>query len=64
MTLLCYVKVFLQRNEKLPNSAGPLSSLLPSKAIEKANIAITHVCQEEAEKTNVNRGTDVKFGNA
>ena len=47
--------VLPQRNAELPYPAGPLSSLLPSTAIEQANVAITHVHQDKAEKTNTKR---------
>ena len=43
MALLCYtyMTVFRRRIAELPDSAGPLSSSLPSMAIEQANVAIT-----------------------
>ena len=48
--------VLPRRNPELPDPAGPLSSSLPSTAIEEANVAITRVRQDEAEKTNAKRG--------
>ena len=46
-----------QHNGEIPDPAGPLLSLLPSTLIEETKMAITHVCQDEAEKKNVKRGT-------
>ena len=59
MALLRYITVLPQRNTELPNPAGPLSSSLPSTAIEQENcshVAITCVRQDEAEKTNAKSG--------
>ena len=56
MALLRYMTVLPWRNAELPDPAGPLSSSLPSMAIEQANVASTYVRQDKAEKTNGKRG--------
>ena len=58
MALLRDMTVLPQCNAKLPDDAGPISSLLPSMAIEQANMAITCAHQDEAKKTNAKRGPE------
>ena len=52
MALLRYMTILPQHNAELQDPAGPLSSSLPSTAIEQANVAITRVRQDEEKKTN------------
>ena len=52
MALLHYMTVLQRRNAELPDPAGPLSSSVPSTAIEQANAAVARVRQDEAGKTN------------
>ena len=48
-------------NAALPDPAGPLLSSLQLTAIEQANMAITRVCQDEAEMMNAKRGPYLKL---
>lgn len=41
---------------ELPDPARPFSPSLPSTTIEQANVTITRVRQDEAEKTDAKRG--------
>ena len=61
MALLCYMTVLPRRDAELPDPAGPLSSFVPSTAIEQANAAVAHVRQDEAWKTNSKRGPYIKL---
>ena len=61
MALLHYMMDLPLRNAELPDPTGPLSSSLPSTAIEEANMAITHVRQDEEQKTNAKRGPYIKL---
>ena len=60
MALLRYFQA-LPRCGQLPDPTGPLSSSLPSSAIEEANAAVTSARQEEA--TKAKRGSYLKLSN-
>ena len=60
MALLRYFQA-LPRCGQLPDPTGPLSSSLPSSAIEEANAAVTSARQEEA--TKAKRGPYLKLSN-
>ena len=61
MALLRYMTVLPRRNAELPDPAGPLSSSVPSMAIEQANAAVARVRQDEAGKTIAKRGPYIKL---
>ena len=61
MALLRYMTVLPRRNAELPDPAGPLSSSVPSMAIEQANAAVARVRQDEAGKTNAKGGPYIKL---
>ena len=48
MALLRYTAVLLRRNAELPDPAGPLSSFVPSTAIEQANATIARCVIHDA----------------
>ena len=63
MALLRYIQVTPHRGPasrgNLPDPSGPLSSLLPSSAIEEANAAVASVRQKESAKSK--RGPYLKL---
>ena len=61
MALVRHMTVLPLRNAELPNPAGPLSSSVPSMAVEQANAAVARARQDEAGKTNAKRGPYIKL---
>ena len=63
MALLCYFQVTPHRGPSgdLPDPAGPLSLLLPSSAIEEANVAVASIRRQEEESSKSTRGPYLKL---